>query len=236
LPDPLQYNPEVPPEIVSFDSCAEMFASYESLRVEEENVEEEKVSITTEQKVKRLKINLFKSQDAMQKSACFWCTYAFDNDACYIPKSIEEGTVQAYGSFCRPECAAAHLMKENLDDSTKFERYHLLNQLYKGKHNIRLAPDPYYLLERFYGTLTIQEYRRLLNSEHLLYTLDKPMTRILPELHEVTDELILGIYGGKVQGGGATQAGGVYKVKRQSEKLQGPSKASIIRGKFGMTQ
>jgi len=28
---------------------------------------------------------------------------------------------------------------------------------------------------------------------------------------------------------------GVYKVKRQSEKQQGPSKASIIRNKFGLS-
>lgn len=240
LPDPLQYNPDVPPEIVSFDSHPDVFAPYESVRepLDDETVEvvaETPLALSTEQKVKRLKISLYKNQEAAQKSACFWCTYAFDNDTCYIPRSIEEGTVYAYGSFCRPECAAAHLMHENLDDSTKFERYHLLNQLYKGRDHIRPAPDPYYLLDRFYGTLTIQEYRRLLNSEHFLYTLDKPMTRILPELHEVTDEFILGVYGNKGHGG-ATQAGGVYKVKRQSEKPQGPSKASIIRGKFGMTQ
>jgi hypothetical protein len=108
------------------------------------------------------------------------------------------------------------------------------------KSNIKPAPNPHYILDKFYGNMTIQEYRKFLSSDHLLYTLDKPMTRILPELHEVTDEFVLGIYGvtgnGKGGGGGATQAGGVYKVKRQSEKQQGPSKASIIRGKFGMTQ
>ena len=34
-----------------------------------------------------------------------------------------------------------------------------------------------------YGNLTIQEYRKLLKSERLLLIVDKPLTRILPELH-----------------------------------------------------
>ncbi len=189
-------------------------------------------------KLKRLKISLYKNALHEKKSSCFWCTYDFDNQACYIPKYEMDGEICAYGSFCRPECAVAYLMKENVDDSTKFERYHLLNQLYgkiyQFKENIKPAPNPYYLLDKFYGNLTIQEYRKLLNTEHMLLVIDKPLTRILPELHEDTDDFIVGIYGGNK--GASTQAGGVYKVKRQSEKQQGPSKSSIIRGKFGLTQ
>ena len=262
ISDPLQYNPVIPPEIVSFDqpiSCA----SFESEQQPSEavvpagsenrhqnlNAVESSVAIvvplTSEhtQKIKKLKVSLFKNQIHQKKSACFWCTYDFDNDACCIPKSVDttSGSIDAYGSFCRPECAVGYLMNENIDDSTKFERYHLLNQVYGAvygyRNNIKPAPNPYYLLDKFYGNQSIQEYRRLLGSDHLLYTLDKPMTRILPELHEVTDDFIMGIYGTSGKGvGGTTQAGGVYKVKRQSEKQQGPSKASIIRGKFGMTQ
>ena len=189
-------------------------------------------------KLKRLKISLYKNSLHEKKSSCFWCTYDFDNQACYIPKYEMDGEICAYGSFCRPECAVAYLMKENVDDSTKFERYHLLNQLYgriyQFKENIKPAPNPYYLLDKYYGNLTIQEYRKLLNTEHMLLVIDKPLTRILPELHEDTDDFIVGIYGGNK--GASTQAGGVYKVKRQSEKQQGPSKSSIIRGKFGLTQ
>ena len=188
------------------------------------------------QKLKKLKINLYKNSMPDKKSACFWCTYEFDNQACYIPKYEMDGAICGYGSFCRPECGVAFLMKENIDDSTKFERYHLLNQIYSKvynfKNNIKPAPNPYYLLDKFYGNLSIQEYRKLLNTEHMLLVIDKPLTRILPELHEDTDDFIMGIYGGNK--GGATQAGGVYKVKRQSEKQQGPSKSSIMRGKFNL--
>jgi hypothetical protein len=80
-------------------------------------------------KLRSLKIQLYKNTMHDKKSACFWCTYEFDNPACYIPKYEMDETIFAYGSFCRPECAVAYLMKENIDDSTKFERYQLLNQM-----------------------------------------------------------------------------------------------------------
>uniref|UniRef100_A0A6C0DLH8 MYM-type domain-containing protein n=1 Tax=viral metagenome TaxID=1070528 RepID=A0A6C0DLH8_9ZZZZ len=184
-------------------------------------------------KLKKLKLQLYKNSNPEKNSACFWCTYDYDNQPCYIPKHEIDGQLYGYGSFCRPECAVAYLMKENLDDSTKFERYHLLNQIYSKvynyKKNIKPAPNPYFLLEKFYGNLSIQEYRKLLKTEHMLLVIDKPMTRILPELHEDNEDFIMNIYGGKQQ----TNQSGVYKVKRQSEKQKGPSKNTIIKENFG---
>ena len=212
----------------------------EHARPENDDNDDNSVNIKdVNQKLKRLKMNLYKNAMHDKKSACFWCTYEFDNQACYIPKYEMDGEICGYGSFCRPECAVAYLMKENLDDSTKFERYHLLNQIYSKvydfKKNIKPAPNPYYLLEKFYGNLSIQEYRKLLKTEHMLLVIDKPLTRILPELHEDTDDFITGIYGG-VKSNGSSNSGGVYKVKRQSEKQQGPTKNSIMRDKFGLVQ
>ena len=190
-----------------------------------------------------MRIQFYKNAIADKKSACFWCTYDYDNPSCYIPKYEMDDTICGYGSFCRPECAVGFLMKENIDDSTKFERYRLLNQIYSKvydyKKNIKPAPNPHYLLEKFYGTLTIQEYRKLLKTEHMLLVIDKPLTRILPELHEDNDEFVLNIYGGlnndddKVSSKGSKTTTGVYKVKRQSDKSQGPTKNSIIKDKFG---
>jgi len=189
------------------------------------------------QKLKSLKINLYKNTLQDKKSACFWCSYDFDNQPCYIPKYETDDKIYGYGSFCRPECAVAYLMKENLDDSTKFERYHLLNHIYSKvygyKKNIKPAPSPYYLLEKYFGNLTIQEYRKLLSTEHLLTVIEKPMSRILPELFEDNDHFILGIYGNNAKP--STQKN-VYKVKRQSEKnaTQAPSKNSIMKERFGL--
>ena len=136
------------------------------------------------------------------------------------------------------ECAVAYLMKENIDDSTKFERYHLLNQIYSKvynfKKNIKPAPNPYYLLDKYYGNLSIQEYRKLLKTEHMLLVIDKPLTRILPELHEDNEDMMLNIYGSANKSSSNINNTGVYKVKRQSEKQQGPSKSSIIKDNFGI--
>lgn len=264
MTDPLEYNPEVPPEVLtyndkqgftSFDESATTApSSYTQLckccmtnmvdpstkTHSEFSAIESEIDTTNvkdiNQKLKTLKIQLYKNSIPNdKKAACFWCTYDFDNTACLIPKYEMDDTIYGYGSFCRPECAVAYLMKENIDDSTKFERYQLLNQIYSKvygcKKNIKPAPNPYYLLEKYYGNLTIQEYRKLLKTEHLMLVIDKPLTRILPELHEDNEDMIMNIYGINK----STEAvSGVYKVKRQSEKQQGPSKASIIRNKFGL--
>jgi hypothetical protein len=86
------------------------------------------------------------------------------------------------------------LFKETIDTSTRFERYHLLNhiycKIYNYTKNIKPAPDPYYTLNKYYGNLTIQEYRLLLKNERILIVVDKPLSRILPELHEDNDDFI----------------------------------------------
>ena len=165
-----------------------------------------------------------------KKSACFWCTCEYDTPVCAIPFYNVDGTLDSYGSFCRPECAVAYLYSEKLDDSVRADRDHLIN-FYYGKSygyekRIKPAPNPHYLLDKFFGNLTIQEYRKLLKSEHLLATLDKPMTRIFPELHEITDDFLIQIYGGDI-----TLNRG-YRVKRASEQVKGPSKMEILRDQF----
>ena len=74
----------------------------------------------------------------------------------------------------------------------KYERYQLLNyvygKIYDYKKDIKPAPDPHYTLEKFYGNLTIQEYRQTLNYDRLILIIDKPLTKIYPELHEDTND------------------------------------------------
>jgi len=146
-------------------------------------------------KLKILEQNLHKNNISDKKSACFWCSYDFDNPPIYIPKYFIKDSYHVYGCFCTPECAVAHLMEENIDSSIKFERYHLINhiysKIYEYKKNIKPAPNPHYMLEKFYGNLNIQEYRALLNSERLFLIVDKPLTRILPEFHEDNDDFII---------------------------------------------
>lgn len=146
-------------------------------------------------KLKTLEHNLYLNNIPEKSSACFWCSYDFDTPTIYIPKFYLKDTYHVYGCFCSPECAVAHLMEENIDNSTKFERYYLLNHIYSNiyeyKKNIKPAPNPHYILEKFYGNLTINEYRELLHSGKLFLMVDKPLTRIMPEFHEDNDDYII---------------------------------------------
>jgi hypothetical protein len=130
-------------------------------------------------------------------------------------------------------------MKEPIDDTTKFERYNLINQIY-GKiynynKNIKPAPNPFYLLDKYYGNLTIEEYRKLLKSNHLLMIVDKPLTRVFPELHEEIDDFSLVNAGNKYDSGSNKTNGEIqYKVKKSSDKKNEKSKTSIIHEHFGL--
>jgi len=131
--------------------------------------------------------------NTFHNSCCFWDTEPFDSDVVYIPKnySPNEKKYNVYGCFCSPECAAAYLMNENINDSEKFERYHLLNyiygKIYDYKKPIRPAPNPFFTLNKFMGNISIEDYRNLFEYEKMLLVIDKPLTRNLPQLVEDND-------------------------------------------------
>jgi hypothetical protein len=178
-------------------------------------------------KLKALEHNLHMNNINDKKSACFWCTYEFDNPPVYIPKHSIKDSYHVYGCFCSPECATAHLMEENIDSSSKFERYHLINHIYSKiydyKKNIKPAPNPYYMLDKYYGNLTIQEYRSLLRNDRLFLVVDKPLTRVLPELHEDNDDFIIN---------NKIIPSNTYQIKKKVKKPQ--TKNTIVSETFGM--
>ena len=180
-------------------------------------------------KLKQLEHNLHINNVNNKKSACFWDTCEFDNPPIYIPKHFINGTYQVYGCFCSPECGVAYLMNENIDSSAKFERYHLFNHIYAKiydyKKNIKPSPNPYYMLERYYGNLSIQEYRSLLRNERLFLIVDKPLTRILPELHEDNDDFILN---------NKIIPSNTYQVKTRLQRKK-TNKNVILNESFGIT-
>jgi len=180
-------------------------------------------------KLKILEHDLHVNNISDKKSACFWCTYEFDNPPVYIPKHFIKDSYHVYGCFCSPECGTAYLMEENIDSSAKFERYHLINHIYSKiydyKKNIKPAPNPYYMLDKYYGNLTIQEYRSLLRNERLFLIVDKPLTRILPELHEDNDDFIIN---------NKIIPSNNYQFKKKLQKKQ--TKNNILSERFGLAQ
>jgi len=146
-------------------------------------------------KLKDLEMSLHLNNVQDKKSACFWCTCDFDNPPIYIPKHFLKESYHVYGCFCTPECGVAYLMNESIDSSTKFERYHLMNHIYTKVYNytknIKPSPSPFYMLEKYYGNLSINEYRALIRNDRLFLIVDKPLTRIMPELHVDNEDFII---------------------------------------------
>ena len=160
-------------------------------------LENSKLSLFLEAKeIKELEINLH-NNSVHKRSDCFWCTCSFDNSPIYIPKSMTESKYNVYGNFCSPECACSFLFNEHIDDVTKFERYQLLNFMYSKAYNytknIKPAPNPYYTLDKYMGNLSIKEWRSQLKNDRLLIVVDKPLTKIFPELYEDNNEFEIAV-------------------------------------------
>jgi len=187
-------EPTDEPNIEPYPKPVDTAPKYNSFS-EMQNAEKEFTKKNISKKLKELAYNLKYNNIIKKNSACFWCTCNFDNEIIHIPKNEINDKYMVYGCFCSPECACSYLMNENIDSSTKFERYYLLNniygKIYEYNKNIKPAPDPRYLLDKFYGNLDIQEYRKLLENERLLLIMNKPLSCILPEIYEENDDYLI---------------------------------------------
>jgi len=116
---------------------------------------------------------------------CWWCAHSFDCYPTFIPDKFYEGNFYVYGCFCSFNCAGAYNL--NLNDSKVLERYSLLKQLYYyiNKVNITSIKDieiniagPRELLEKFGGTMKIDDYRK--NSKIMGREYHKLMPPFIP--------------------------------------------------------
>jgi len=155
----------------------------------------ERDSTWTADRLTELQFKLRHSSDIESGSSCFWCTCEFSTPSVYLPKFAHNGVYHVYGCFCSPACAVAHLMAEKLDGSVKFERYHIMSHMYSGifqyNQTIKPAPNPHYTLAKFCGNMTIEQFRAVSESNQRLIVLERPMTRLLPEVHRDNDEFII---------------------------------------------
>ena len=184
-------------------------------------------------KINTLRLNLSKNNISDKRSACFWCTYDFHNPPIFIPKREKSDGYEVYGCFCTPECGVAYLMDEMIDSSIKFERYQLMNYIY-GKSlnyssNIKPAPNPHYLLDKYYGNLTIEEYRSTLHNNNYLIFVEKPLTHVFPEMFNDNLDFTL------MKDNGTNNSLSQFKIKKASESNNKPkTKSEIVKEKFGV--
>ena len=183
-------------------------------------------------KLKAIEHNLHSNEIAEHKRSCFWCTCGYETQPVHIPRSFINKSYQVYGSFCSPECAAGYLMDERIDSSMRFERYQMLNHIYGNNNgvyqNVKPAPNPRYLLDKFSGSLNVQEYRSLFKTDKMFYMADKPLTRIMPEYHEESFESSAN---NKVAPINSLQQKTKPKIQRAPQ-----SKVDIMNGNFGLKQ
>lgn len=177
-------------EIIEDINSQEMVTN--DINIDESTKETETSNKELSMKLKLLSKQLHNDDLQNEQGNCFWCTCEFDTPTIYIPKHKFDLKYKCYGNFCSPQCAAGYLFDEHIDSSTKYERYQLLNYIYgepyQYEKNIIPAPKPHYLLNKFNGNLTIQEYRQLISQDKIILLMDKPLSRNYPELFEENNE------------------------------------------------
>lgn len=120
---------------------------------------------------------------------CYWCCHKFDNPPFGIPVNFIKNNFDVFGCFCSLECAATYNFKmhDNIDEM--WERYNLINLLYRrtniGKI-VKPAPDRL-SLKIFGGYLDIEEFRSFFKSNKLINVNFPPMTSLTQQIEEIND-------------------------------------------------
>ena len=127
--------------------------------------------------------NRYKKLPEKTEIACFWCCHSFPTTPYAIPSHILDEVWYMYGNFCSPECSAAYLFKERIDNHIQWERFALLNSLYgetgTSRSGIRPAA-PREVLRMFGGSMDISEYRAVVREKKLrIDVLTPPMVSII---------------------------------------------------------
>ena len=121
-------------------------------------------------------------------TSCFWCCHNFKTIPISLPEYYINDKFYLYGTFCSYNCAASYNFSRL--DSRTWERYSLLNLLYKKLNNslfskIKLAPSKE-ILKKFGGYMDIEEYRKhLLIQDKKIDMLMLPIISIIPKTEEI---------------------------------------------------
>ena len=119
--------------------------------------------------------------------SCWWCCHSFDNIPCSLPQFYKREKFYVKGIFCSFNCAASYNF--NNSDNDMYEKYSLLNLMYKKLYNknfvkINLAP-PRETLKMFGGYLSIDEFREnALENNKLFNVISPPLISIIPKIEE----------------------------------------------------
>jgi len=123
--------------------------------------------------------------------SCWWCCYNFNTIPVSLPYKYYNNKFYTYGIFCSFNCACSYNFQT--DDYNMYERYSLLNLLYKkiSKSDklikIKMS-SPRETLRKFGGYLSIEEFRKNNLSNQKVYKVNlPPIITILPSIEEKSD-------------------------------------------------
>jgi hypothetical protein len=179
----------------SDDRCKKCQKMAEQIKILEKQVLESKLDRGSSGQMERksykvdLKlINMETGKPVKKKPniSCWWCTYPFDNQPCYLPEKYSSEKYYVVGCYCSYNCASAYNF--SINDMKVWERNTLLKQLYDEviDNDRQLIPAPSNkLLERFGGPLTIEEFRKsfLVHKKEYRYIFP-PMAPLVPIIEE----------------------------------------------------
>ena len=119
---------------------------------------------------------------------CMWCCHKFTTPPIPIPEKYIDKKFHVYGIFCSFNCASSYIFKMEDDYDRKFEKYNLLNLLYKkvtnNNNKIKLAPDKE-VLKIFGGHLSIEDFRKSSLDNTKNYNIQfPPLVTIIPKIEE----------------------------------------------------
>jgi hypothetical protein len=199
-PDP--YEPKIlENNLCNFSSIIENCdITTQKIISQNEKIEREKISIKKEQIVINLMSDFIKGINGSWPNKtniyCYWCCHPFDNIPCGIPEKYIDGVFHLSECFCSFNCTASYIF--NITTHKKWEKYSLLNLLYKKIYNkndkIELALNRK-LLNIFGGYMNISEFRKnldILEKKHNL--LIPPIVSIIPKVEVLRNNCVINNY------------------------------------------
>jgi hypothetical protein len=120
---------------------------------------------------------------------CWWCCHDFDCVPWGIPQKYVDDKFELYGVFCSANCSLSYLLDMDRDEDYLWEKVALLNLLhYKvyGKYE-NIIPSPNKIaLQKFGGSMSIEEFHNLIEFNNKSYTVEfPPCNNVIPVLEEI---------------------------------------------------
>ena len=127
--------------------------------------------------------------EVVNARCCFWDTQPFFTPPVHIPTRVGDDSIQTFGWFCSPECAAAFIATQYSSNDNAHEHlallHHVYGPIYNTKSAFHQAPDPRHVLDCFGGAMTVEQFRNTFRSGKQIQSLAAPLVKSVSEIHLV---------------------------------------------------